>query len=256
MDDREAVTRWGAFLDKIRASAESTLKEAEQGCGELFASSSLDPLPMSNAWNAVEIGLRDLGRQIDDVWRERVEPALDGAGWARPRIEAERRRGTELQRGMDRDRERAAVRVFAEAARAIVARARQDLACSFPCRNCGAPAGGGGTTFRSYYVTCAHCRSVNTVVPSVAAQRVESFGCHQLAREVALELWFAWEDAHERMRAASGDRGAARAAEAALRAYNEAYLRARIAIVPELEADFARDLAGRMAFFYEELERS
>ena len=105
-------------------------------------------------------------------------------------------------------------------------------------------------------MACPFCKTVNTFVPGAQVQAVEYFCSHHLAREKTQAQCRAWQEAERRMNAVEDDLPAMRAAEAALRAWNEAYLRARIEIVPEYEKDFARDLEGKMAFFYEQVSRS
>ena len=81
MTPQEAIGRWDGFLGKIKERATSILAEAEEGCAMLLDLNNLDPLPMSNAWSAIEQQLIQLTSKIDDTWNEKVEPAFDEADW-------------------------------------------------------------------------------------------------------------------------------------------------------------------------------
>ncbi|MHB8872765.1 MAG: hypothetical protein ACYC8T_03665 [Myxococcaceae bacterium] len=241
MDAKEAIGRWESFLGKLCARAADTLAEAEQGCAMLLDLNSLDPMPMSNAWTAVENQLRELASKVDQTWEEKVEPALEAAQLSGGRLDAERAKGEALRRSIERDQESASVRIFAAAARKILAQAKENLSKDFRCKQCSAPLALSDRFFRSRHLTCPNCANVNTFVPGTQVQAVEYFCCHHLAKEKTQALWGAWLDA---------ERGPRPAAERALRAYTEAYLLARIEIVPEYQKDFERDLKGKMAFFY------
>ena len=250
MDPREAIARWDAFLAKLAQRARDTLAEAEQGCVGLLDLNDLDPLPMSNAWTAIENQLRELGAKVEQTWAEKVEPALEAAGWSAERTEAERGKGGAYLRGVEREQAALELRLFAGAARRILEQAKANLARDFACRQCGAPLKVSDRFFRSRQVPCPFCSSVNTFVPGAQVAAVEHFCCHHLAREKTQGLWDAWMASETAMRSRSDDAAARQTAERALREYTEAYLRARIEIVPEFEKDFERDLKGKMAFFY------
>ena len=164
--------------------------------------------------------------------------------------ERERAKGAALCHRFERAKLRAEIRVFGDAARKILARARENLARTFLCTQCRAPLPISDRFFRSRHVPCPHCNTVNTFVPGTDVLSVEPFCCHRLAQVAAEAPYFAWLDAEEEMNQGDAPEAVA-AAERALRAYQTAYLRARIEIVPEYEKDFEKDLAGRMAFFYE-----
>lgn len=255
MTPEEAVNRWDAFLSKIEERCQQTLAEAQQGCAALLDVAGLDPLPMSNAWSAIENQIVELTSRIDDTWSEKVEPAFEEADWEWDQIEPQLDRGRALSAKMLRDRDAVAFRIFAEAAEKIFEEAKKNLAQDHPCTQCHAPLPLSDQFFRSVHVTCPYCNNVNTFVPGTKIASVEHFCCHHLSRARTVDLWFAWVDAEERMRDTETLENM-KAAEAALKQYNEAYLKARIAIVPELEKDFEKDLQGRMAFFYEEVSRS
>ncbi len=241
METSQTVARWDAFLAKIRERVADTLAQAEEGCAMLLDVNGLDPQPMTIAWMAIENQLHELNQKVDQTWSEKVEPGLEDT----PELEAQRAKGPALREWIDAQREQLDVRMFAAAARKIYEQAKVNLAKDQKCAQCGAAMKLDQAFFRSRHLTCSFCNNVNTFVPGSMISAVEYFCCHHLAREKSAALHAVWISAERR----KDDNRAA--AEAALRAYTTAYLRARIELVPEYAADFEKDLKGKMAFFYE-----
>ncbi len=256
MSPTEAVARWEAFLARLRERWGQTLAEAEQGCAQLLDQSGLDPLPLSNAWTAIENQLRELGTRAEQTWTEKVEPALEAGGVDPDLLLAELEKQARWSRELEQQKLQVELRIFADAAARILAQAKLNLSRDHRCSQCGGPLKLSDRFFRSTQVPCSFCDSVNTYVPGAQVQAVEWFCCHHLARKSAEKAFFAWLDAAEALRSSSDeDEDGAHAeverrAEEALRDWYRAYLRARIEIVPEYAKDFDRDLEGRMAEFY------
>lgn len=255
MTPAEAIQRWDAFLTKIDATATELMTQAEQGCAMLLDLNNLDPMPMSNAWTAVNTQLLGLATKVDQTWREKVEPALEEAERYDDR-DRERAKGDALNRKIETSKERLEIGIFGVAAQKILAKAKENLAKDFRCTQCFATLTIADNFFRSRHVPCQHCNTVNTFVPGTQVMAVEYFCCHYLARLETRVLYEAWLAAETKMRRSDDDLAAMKAAERALVTYTTAYLEARIAIVPEYEKDFDKDLKGKMACFYEEVSRS
>lgn len=220
----ETTARWDAFLAKIRARADETLAQAEEGCGMLLDVNALDPQPMTIAWMAIENQLRELAQKIDETFEQKV-----GDDALRPKGEA-------LKAELERKKDAMDLKIFAAAARKIYAQAQAELKQDQKCAQCGSPIALTQRFFRSCHLSCGHCQSVNTYVPSSRIAAVEYFCVHHLAREETAALYATWTTRKD---------------EASLHAYTTAYLKARIAYVPEYEKDFEKDLKGKMAFFSE-----
>lgn len=245
-----AVTdRWDAFLQKIRERAVETLTEAELGCAELLDATALDPLPLLNAWTAIDNQLRELCEKVQETFGQKVEPSLDD-----PR-EAfrEHAKGEALTSWIEAEGERVRTTSLAEAATRILAAARSNAEKELRCSQCGAGLAVPPQFFRSRHVACEFCKSVNTYIPGAQAASVEWFCCHHLSHAEAGTRWAEWVLAERRMRGADDDDvESVKEAERALEAYLTAYLRARIELIPELAPDFDKELKGRMAAFYAE----
>ncbi len=221
----ETIARWDAFLAKIRARADETLAQAEEGCAMLLDVNALDPQPMTIAWMAIENQLHELSQKIDETFDQKVGPALGDDA------DAQAPKGRALQDDIERKKDAVELKVFSEAAKKIYAQAKSELAQDQKCAQCGAAVRLKQAFFRSCHLTCGHCQTVNTYVPSSRISAVEYFCVHHLARAQTADLQAVWL---KRKDAASR------------RAATAAYLKARIAIVPEYEKDFEKDLEARL----------
>lgn len=235
----EAIARWDSFLAKIRERANETLAAAEEGCAQLLDVNGLDPQPMSIAWMAIENQLHELNQKVEQTWEQKVVPMM-GEG-----SEAQREKAEALRRELERQKEDVELRIFSGAAEKIFEQARVNLAKQHKCAKCGAAMKLRQAFFRSTHLPCEYCNSVNTFVPGSTITAVEWFCAHHLARKKSWPLYQSWLKA---------ERGPRAQAEKALREYTTAYLQARIELVPEYANDFAKDLKGKMAFFYERQE--
>ncbi len=253
MNVDEALTRWDAFQEKIRTRCSEVLDEAAEGCRALLQIDTLDTLPMSNAWSAIELQINELVHKTEDAWGERVVPVLEDAGWSEARI---------VQRGQSRDdttnwmlweKEKLEIDLFAEAAQGIYDQAKAILAGEYVCTQCGARLEVPRQFFRATHVTCRYCDKVNTFVPGTTVRAVEDFCVHHLSKAHAGALWFEWLHREEDLRQEE-NKATIAAAEHALRGFYEAYLKARMDIVPEYAESYEKDLQGRMSGFYNTFE--
>jgi hypothetical protein len=248
------VTRWDGFLQQIRTRLSAILQESIDGCRDLLESSDLDPIPMGNAWSAMERRAQELGTKIEETWSEQVEKKFDEAG-APPEIVArERRKGLELRRFMEMEIQRTHIHIYADTARRISERARQEMADGFKCKKCGA-AVEVPTTFRAVNVTCPYCQAVSTFEPGTRVRLMEASCLHPLCQGRAWNEWVAMVHAEH---ALSDARGAPIALlvqyETAQIAYWRAYLTHRLSWLPDQAASFDKDLRGKMAHFYDRMQ--
>jgi len=251
----DAIRSWDALLAEVDAAAMAILTRAEADCARLLDLKNLDPLPMSNAWTAVNTQLLGLTTKVEQTWREKIQPVLEEAEQYDDR-DRERQKGDALIRRLETNRERLEVGLFGVAAQRLYAQLRADLVRDVRCTQCFAALPVGDRLFRARQVACPQCQAVNAFAPDAKVTALEYFCCHHLARLETRALYEAWLAAEGKMRRSADDLAAMKAAERALEAYARAYLAAKIAIVPEYEATFDTDLKGKMAFFYEELGRS
>lgn len=208
----EVIRRWAELRLRAKDRCTDTLAHAWQTCPGLLVQHRLDPQPMARAWGAIEADLEALAGRVSDLFDEQVEPALEAAEAPEAVVDRARERGLALQEWMERNRERCRVRIFAEAARTLWARAAVD---------------------------------------ATRRPLAESFA-HYLAEEAAWEAWLARREQarayHAKRDPSERDLEALEATEIA---YWRIYLRARARWLPERAAAFEADLRGRMRHFYE-----
>ena len=90
---------------------------------------------------------------------------------------------------------------------------------------------------------------MNTFEPGTIARNVEHFAMHPLAEEVALTEFFAYWDIESKYRSQRDDEPEEVSAEEVLALYKiyvEKYLRARIAIIPDYQQQYEKDLEGKL----------
>ncbi|HZS42422.1 MAG TPA: hypothetical protein VFF06_36580 [Polyangia bacterium] len=242
--------RWESFLDKLETRQRELLSQSAQALPLLVELRRFDPIPFTNALTAVRVQCGELIHKIDKTWSTQVEAAFEAAlGDAADRyavLDQERERGAERRRAMEQAQRRAEVEIAAAAARRILDEARQVLERQFACTQCQAPLPVRAQFFRSYYVTCDYCRTVNTFEPGMIARSVEFFAVHALAEEEALPAHLALLDAEQR-------RASALERTKLYRDYVEIYLRARVRWIPEYERDLEKDRQAKLDAFIQSI---
>ncbi|MBX3217472.1 MAG: hypothetical protein KF850_35905 [Labilithrix sp.] len=250
-----AVTqRWDGFLAQVRERFAQIMREAEEGCAALLQQAGFDPMPMGNAWTAIELRAKQLESKIDDTWSDQVEQAFEQAGAPPNAIAYERAKGDALRDAFDVERERVRIKIWSDAGRAFYARAVAELGRPFACVRCTAPLEV-PFTYRALNVTCPHCRNVNGFEPGTF-MRMGEICVHPLSEEAAWPAWLAMRQAEKAWSAA---RPATvhhlKAWERAQIEYWRAYLSARIRLLPDTAHAFDADLRGKMRSFYDQMDR-
>jgi hypothetical protein len=250
-----AQARWTAFLDKIEGRMNELLGGAEQALPDLVDMSDFELTPYANAMTGVRTQCLELIHKIETTWNAQVSATLeqalgDGPG-AGKQVDRERERGEALARRLEHALRKAEVQIAAVVAERIVAQARKILSKDFKCSHCGAPLTVRECFFRSYYVNCQWCKTVNTFEPGLVARQVEHFSVHALAEKVALEAnlrYLEAEDAYRRSRGAAADALKVKLVEIYSN-YVDTYLGERIRWLPDLKKDVEKDRRARIDSF-------
>jgi len=265
----EAQQRWDTFLSKITERFHQTLQQAEAILPQLLDYQNFDTIPFGNAWTGIRGQAQELVKKISDTWDEKVSPAFEAVKEAgEAEIEAagnslddfyitfydfyykELDKGRDLMHLLDKELKSYEVRTFAHAGRKLQAKAKEILSGHFSCTQCKAPLPVKDNFFRSYYQPCDYCQTMNTFEPGTIARNVEHFAVNPLAEEQALNEYFTYWDLEHKYRGQRKDEPKIIAADEVLNAYAqyaEKYLKARIAIIPDLEAQYEKDLEGKVA---------
>ncbi len=244
------VQRWDGFLKNIKERFDQIMQESRDGCAQLLRDSSYDPIPMGNAWGAMERRAKDLGTKVDETWRQQVEAKFEEAGIARGAIDEQCRKGDALRDWMELEIERTRIQIYCAAAREVAELDKREKQGGYPCKQCGAPLAV-AITYRVVNLTCAHCNTVNEYEPGSRTRYTEASCLHSLCQESAWSEYVAMQDAERAYRRARPHTiQHIRAWEAAQIAYHRKYLTTRLAYLPDQAPSFAKDLAGRMEHFY------
>ncbi len=244
------VQRWEAFLKNITERCQQIMQESREGCAQLLAESNYDPIPMSNAWGAMERRAKELGTKVEETWHQQVEPKFEEAGAARPLIEQQRQKGEQLRDWIELEIERTRIEIYCKCARDVAEMDKREKQGGYPCKQCGAPLAV-PITFRVVNLTCAHCRTVNEYEPGTRTRYVEASCLHSLCQQAAWNEYVTMtqaENAYKRARPHTI--GHIKAWEAAQIAYHHKYLTARLQYLPDQAPSFDKDLRGRMEHFY------
>ena len=249
------IARWDAFLANIAKRHGDLLAEAVAGCEALHLQSGLDPSAMTSAFSGINRRALDLESKIMDAWSDKVDDALDDAGASSAVTDRESAKGEALADRLELERERARVKIFADAARRLMERASLEQRTEHLCTQCGALLAIPEGTSRAVNVTCAQCQSVNTYEPGTWARWVEGFCVHPLTEEASWDWWVALRSAEARRREARNTTlELIQAEEQAMIVWNQAYFRLRAGMFPAYRGDEDAYLRGRMAQFYTGLE--
>jgi hypothetical protein len=246
--------RWDGFLSQVRERFIQIMREAEEGCPQLLEQASYDPVPMGNAFSAIEMRAKQLSTKIEETWSSQVERAFEQAGLPPDAIEIERVKGDALRDWFEVERERMRIKIWANAGRMFWKRAVSELGKPFACSRCGAPLEV-PFTFRALNVPCSHCRTVNGFEPGTW-MRMGEMCVHPLCEEASWNAWLAMHQAENAWRASRPTTiHHLKAWERTQIAYWRAYLTARIHFLPDTAGAFEADLRGRMRAFYDQMER-
>lgn len=244
------VQRWDGFLKNIRERFEQIMQESRDGCAQMLAETNYDPIPMGNAWGAMERRAKDLITKVDETWRQQVEGKFEEAGVPRPVIDAEARKGDGMREWIEVEIERTRIGIYCKLARDVAEMDVRERQGGYPCKQCGAPLPA-PVTFRVLNLTCAHCRTVNEFEPGTRTRYVEASCLHSLCQEAAWNEWLAMQQAERAFkRARPHTIQHIQTWEAAQIAYHKKYLTTRLQYLPDQAPSYAKDLAGRMEHFY------
>lgn len=247
------LQRWARFQKQLYQRFTEILAEAEPGCAALLVQCDGDPGATGNAWTAIHARAVDLGSRLHDTWNDQVEPRLVEIE-ADPAIEDYARHELDaLADRMEIELEATRLRVFADAARSLWARAREECPASLSCTQCGAPVSV-PVTFGAIDVPCEACRTLNPYEPSARIRMIEHSCVHPLCEEATWDQWLAMRRAEQQLHASREETLVLlQAYERAQITYWRAYLSARVAMLPRSAAAFDADLRGKMQQWYEQV---
>jgi hypothetical protein len=248
-----ALVRWAGFLKQIGDRHKLICEEAEQGAKEALVATNFDPTPIGIAWMAVTDRLKELERRIIDTWNEKVEATFEAEGIDRATQMAERRKGEDLAFQLENAREANEMKVYANGARELHARALSTQK-ERNCPQCGVPLPV-PVVYNAINVKCAHCGSIATFEPGTTARMAIAFGSHAIAWEAAAQEWLAMRNAERRIRDTRSPTPLAllKDYERAQLAYWFKYIGTKSHLEPVLK-DVPFEVRSRMEFWYRQMD--
>lgn len=158
----ELIQRWDAFLQKIEERFHASLQQAEDMCMEQLEETDYDYYTVIRSWHGMKAQIEELIRKIQDTWTEKVEPEMKVLGdfWM-----SESYKSSKYQDRLSEDlmhfQRMLEGKLSEKFYNHVVVLADQDFGCS----QCGAKIMIRKDLFKSHYVPCPFCMTVNTFEP-------------------------------------------------------------------------------------------
>lgn len=207
----ETLERWRGFVQKVTGRLTEIMNESNAGFEGLLQDPGLDPITFTNAMNAIEIRYKDLRSKLANTYSEQVVLPTIGGG----RGEAEKLL-RDAENWMEESWERFRTGWNGRLVRSLYARVGPLMNKPAGCSRCGAQLT--RTLFhQAESITCASCKSVNSVSPDPLVYTYFAMAPDLIADEQTIQLKMAAE------------RGKS---DALWQQYFEAYAKARATIAP------------------------
>ena len=251
------VERWDAFLKKIEERFKESLKMAEETILEEMKTSNYDVMPTMNAWIAMKSQISTLIDKIEKTWYDKVEQSFSDLKVDYNDYIEEYKSHQEVESRLNAQLEREGKKIEGKLAYAFYDHAKALMDKTFLCTQCGSPLKLNKNIFRSQYVACSSCNTVNTFEPETKIGEIEAFAIHKIVDYETINEWDMMTKAWNNLKSYRGvppltywDN-----LEDAIRTYWTANLKERIQYQPEYEATFDKDLAYKMLHFYKEKQK-
>lgn len=258
----ELVSKWDAFLEKIDMRFQESLTNSEEALLDNLEESNYDLQPTMTAWNGMKAQINKLSDKVEETFENSVEPQmLDYVKeWD---LVDERQKGTSLNLSMYLRMERFERIIEGKVALTFYNHAIQEFNQDFNCTQCSGKLEVKADVFRSHYVSCDYCNTVNTFNPSDKIAQIR-WVVENIAEYKAIEEWGEMRKAEENYnnlpcKADHEDKtdliAAFKIREEKERIYWEKYMKERFTLLPEYKDSFEHDIEVKMKMLYAERER-
>lgn len=266
---QQFLQQWQGWLQQVGAQVNQILQEADQGCRGLIAAHPTDPMPMSNALQAIHLKLTDINTQIGNAWAQQIEH-LATLGPTREVVLAGEAANEEMETWILETWSRMRSQWRVEMMKVFWQHVQALLGQPVQCSQCGSPIQP-NLRHVADTVTCSHCGGVNQVSPHPDVGLFYATGPEVWAEAATLDKRFAIDrfrkqaEAQLRARNASFNVSMATAEEpveslnqweAMEREYWTTYFAAKSQLLPTPAEDQALMVEARMKPILDELGRS
>ena len=254
------VKKWDLFLKKINNRFEESTIQAEEAILDNLEVSNFDLTQTLIALSGIKEQLRALSDKIETTFEKTVKPQMlqYKEEWD---ILDQAQKGIQLGESIYERIDRFLIILEGKIAQKFYEHAIEFLNESFNCKQCGGSLEVGKNIFRSHYVSCDYCNTVNTFIPNSKVNEIQGYAIDHIARYNTLaehgkmlkaqrelsELPYADEPENkDKLIQLFNNR------EQAEKAYWQKYFKERIKLQPNFEETFEYDVAVKMRYFYEE----
>lgn len=172
MTAQELIQRWDAFLNNIETRFNESLQHAEEACLEQIEDSNYDYFQTIQVWMGIKAQIQNLYKKIETTWEEKVSPQMED--FEEIDNYDERDKGTELDLKLYHRLEDFNVALEGKVSQKYYDHAIAIIDKDFHCSQCNAKLEVVKNLFRSQYVTCSYCDTVNTFEPDTKFKLISS----------------------------------------------------------------------------------
>ncbi len=258
------VAKWDAFLEKIDTRFNESLVHAEEAVFDNLEESDYDMLPTERTWSGIKSQILGLREKINTTFKENVEPQMLEYVERWDLIDQDQK-GIQLGESFFPRIARFEIILEGEISQKFYDHAIQLLNEDFHCTQCSGKLEVKKDIFRSHYVSCDYCNTVNTFTPSGKIAEI-AWVVENIVKHKALKEWDEKVKAHDvckdfRSLADDEDKSALKLAyenwELKENAFWTTYFTERAAFLPEYKETIAHDVDVKMnLFFYDDRKRS
>lgn len=255
----ELVAKWDSFLGKIDERFQESLQHAEEAVMENLVETNYDLLPTQRSWQSIKSQLRGLSDKIDSTFTESVGPKMSEFV-KRTQVYDQENKGSDLSESIYTRIDRFEKIIEGKIALGFYDHAIQQLNEDFNCTQCGGKLEIKKDIFRSQYISCNYCNTVNTFTPSDKIAQLR-WVVDQIANYNSLAEWDTLQKSMQELNdirppSAEEDKteyeqGYANREKAEI-AYWSKFLTERYVLMPEKKDGFEHDLAVKLKYFYEQ----
>ncbi len=262
-DFLKLVEKWDVFLSKMETRFQESLVNAREALLENLVESDYDINPTMTAWQGIKSQLMALGDKIDTTFDEKVLPQMLEYKEHYDLLD-EAAKGTHLrEKVIFKQIKRFEIELEGEISTCFYNHAVSFLNEDFRCTQCGGKVEVRKDIFRSHYVSCDYCNTVNTFQPNDKITQIR-WVVDNIAKLKALKEWDEMQKAESafsdfRPPADGQDNAdyirAFEKREKANRAFWTRYFTERAIYLPEYLETIEHDTDVKMRWFYEERKR-
>ena len=256
------VEKWDGFLYKIETRFNESLLNAEDAILENLDDSDYDLTPTMRAWQGIKSQLMGLTEKIDETYDEKVAPQMLEYIEQWDAIE-QGQKGTILRESIFERIERFEITIEGKVSQKFYNHAIKLLNEDFNCTQCSAKLEIRKDIFRSHYVDCQYCNTVNTFTPNDKIAQIK-WVADNIAKYNVIDKWDAMKKAQKEFQEIRNPHededktiytAGFKKREETERVFWTAYFTERSNFLPDYKETIEHDTDVKMKWFYEERKR-